>query len=142
MQLPSLLVERPLFALAFGLTLLISVGNLVAMAYWARLEAARREVSTLRVLVYFVTFYGLLHYLYARLLRDSPEDRPFPATPRERLVATYTAAVAVGVLAAAVLAPPDPFTQVLYVPPSVAAAFAATRCWVTRVRPAVSRTAS
>ncbi|QPV61735.1 hypothetical protein I7X12_13360 [Halosimplex litoreum] len=138
MQLPAfpdLLFENPYLAVAFGLTVAILVGNLVSMAYWARLEATRREVSTLRVFVYLLTFYGLLHYLYARLVRDPPDERSFPATRRERLVATYTAAATVGVLASFVLAPPDPFTQVAYIPPLFAVGAIGTYLWLSWRRP-------
>ncbi|WP_436929705.1 DUF7534 family protein [Halosimplex halobium] len=142
MQLPALppfLFEQPYLTVAFGLTVALLVGNVVAMACWARLEAARREVSTLRVFVYLVTFYGLIHYLYARLVRDSDAERTFPTTPRERLVAMYAAAVSVGVPVAVFLAPPDPLTQVAYVPPSVATVFVATYLWLTWRRSGGSR---
>ena len=133
--LPDLLFEEPYLAVSLGLTAAILVGNLAAMAYWARLEATRREVSTLRVFVYLLTFYGLLHYLYARLVRDPLDERSFPATRRERLVATYTAATTVGVLAAVVLAPPDPLTQVAYVPPLFALGCLASYLWLSWRRP-------
>jgi len=126
------LTEQPVVAVGFGLTVLLFVGDLAALGYWARKEAAARDRSVVRTLWYLLTGVGAVHYAFVRFIRRDPGSRDAPPGPRERLAAAYTVAVVLAFLAGAVVSPPDPVTQVLAFPPLFAVAFAAMALLVTR----------
>lgn len=129
--LPSL-AERPVLGVAFALTVVIFVGNLAALGYWAREEAAARDGSVVWTFVVLSTGYGLLYYVWVRYVRDDWESRTGPADRRERLVTAYSLAVLLAFVAGALVTPPDPVTQVLALPPLFAGSFAVSYLFVTR----------
>ena len=112
MQFGSSLVETPLLGAAFALTVVILVGNLVAIGYWARAEAAARDGSALWTFVMLSSGYGLVYYVWVRYVRNNWEARSQPADRRERLVTAYSVAVLLAFVVGAFISPPDPFTQV------------------------------
>jgi len=105
-------VETPLLGAAFALTVVILVGNLVAIGYWARAEAAARDGSALWTFVMLSSGYGLVYYVWVRYVRNNWEARSQPADRRERLVTAYSVAVLLAFVVGAFISPPDPFTQV------------------------------
>jgi sec-independent protein translocase protein TatC len=84
-------MERPVLGVAVALTGVILVGNLVALGYWARAEAAARDGSVLWTFVTLATGYGLVYYVWVRYVRNDWESRTQPADRREQLVTAYTA---------------------------------------------------
>ncbi|WP_436907114.1 DUF7534 family protein [Halosimplex marinum] len=125
MQLPPFLTERPLVAVAVGLTALVLFADLFVLAYWARSEARAGDSSTLNVFLYFATAVGAVHYWYVRFVRGDSDPREAAPSRRERLAGTYATAVVVAFLVGAVVSPPDPVTQVVYFPPLFVGSFAA-----------------
>lgn len=112
MQFGSSLVETPLLGAAFALTVVIFVGNLVAIGYWARAEAAARDGSALWTFVMLSSGYGLVYYVWVRYARNNWETRSRPADRRERLVTAYSVAVLLAFVVGAFVSPPDPFAQI------------------------------
>ena len=125
-------VEHPLLGVAFALTVAIFVGNLVAMGYWAREEAAARDGSVLWTFVALFTVYGLIYYVWVRYVRGDWESRSEPADRREQLVTAYSLALVLAFVVGALVTPPDPVTQVLALPPLFAGSFVVSYLFVTR----------
>ncbi|WP_246022853.1 hypothetical protein [Halosimplex halophilum] len=125
MQLPPMLAERPLVAVAVGLTALVLLAQPFVLAYWARSEARAKGSSTLDIFLYMQLAVGVVHYWYVRFGRGDSGPRDSPPTRRERLAGTYAMAVVAGFVVGAVVSPPDPITQVLYFPPLFVGSFAA-----------------
>ncbi|MFC7140164.1 hypothetical protein ACFQMA_10005 [Halosimplex aquaticum] len=125
MQLPPLLVERPLVAVAVGLTALVVIANPFVLAYWARSEARAKGSSTLDVFIYMQLAVGTVHYWYVRFARGDAGPRDAPPTRRERVAGSYAMAVVTAFVVGATVSPPDPITQALYFLPLFAASFAA-----------------
>ena len=132
MQFPSTLVEHPLVGAAFVLTVVLFVGNLLALGYWAREEAAARDGSVLWTFVVLSTGWGALYYVWVRYVRGDWESRTAPADRREQLVTAYTLAVVLAFVVGALVTPPDPVTQVLAFPPLFAGSFVVSYLFVTR----------
>ena len=132
MQLPSIFVEHPLVGVAFVLTVVLFVGNLVALGYWAREEARARDGSLLWTFVALFTVYGVIYYVWVRYVRGDWESRTAPADRREQLVTAYTLAVVLAFVVGALVTPPDPVTQVLAFPPLFAGSFVVSYLFVTR----------
>jgi sec-independent protein translocase protein TatC len=129
-QLP--VPAEPLVALGLGLTALVVLGALPVLAYWAAREAAARDGSPTFTLVYLLTGVGVVHYAYVRFVRADLGARDASPGRRERLAAAYVLAVAVAFLAAVVVSPPDPVTQVLTFPPLFAVTLTGAVLLVTR----------
>jgi len=108
---PSL-VGSPLLGAALALTVLILVGNLVALGYWAHVEATARDGSTLSTFLLLASGYGLVYYVWVRYVRDNWESRSRPADRCERVVTAYSIAVLLAFVVGAFITPPDPFVQV------------------------------
>ena len=132
MQLVSSLVERPVVGVAFALTAAILVGNLLALGYWARAEAAARDGSAVWTFAYLCSGFGLVHYVWVRHVRGDWEPRTEPADRRERLVTAYSLAAFLAMVATLVVSPPDPVTQVLALPPLFAGSVVLSSLFVTR----------
>ena len=115
-QVGPTLIENPLLGAALTLTVIILVGNLVALGYWARAEGSARDGSTLWTFIMLSSGYGLVYYVWVRYLRNNWAARTQPADRRERLVTAYSVAVLLAFVVGAFLTPPDPFTQVLTFP--------------------------
>ncbi|WP_459194574.1 DUF7534 family protein [Halosimplex sp. J119] len=126
MQLPSILVDRPLAAVAVSATALIVLSAPFVLAYWARCEARAKGSSTLDVFIYMSLVVGTVHYWYVRFVRGDDGPRESPPSGRERLAGTYATAVVVAYLIDALASPPDPVTQVFWFPPLFALSFAVT----------------
>lgn len=124
MQLPPFVAERPLLAVAVGLTVLVVLPQPFVVAYWARSEARAKGSSTLDAFLYMQLAVGVVHYWYVRFARGDPGPRDAPPSRRERLAGTYAMAVVAAFLVGAVVSPPDPFTQVLCFLPLFAGSFA------------------
>ncbi|WP_123536089.1 hypothetical protein [Halosimplex salinum] len=123
MQLSSLLVDRPLAAVAVGLTALVVLAQPFVLAYWAHCEARAKGSSTFDVFLYMFVVLGVVHYWYVRFVRGDSGPREYPPTRRERLAGAYSMAVVVAFLVGATVSPPDPLTQVLYFVPLFAGSF-------------------
>ena len=113
----------PLVGAAFALTTLLLVGNLVALSYWARAEAAARNGSVLRTFLMLASGYGLVYYVWVRYVRNNWDARSRSAGRRERLVTAYSVAVLLAFVAGAVITPPDPVTQIRMFPMLFSGAF-------------------
>lgn len=132
MQLGPTLVEHPLLGVTFALTVVIFVGNLFALGYWARAEATARDGSVLGTFMYLATGIGLVNYVWVRYVQNNWEPRTQPADRRERLVTAYSMALLLAFVVGALVTPPDPFTQVLALPPLFAGSFAISYLFVMR----------
>jgi sec-independent protein translocase protein TatC len=110
----------------------ILVGNLVALSYWVRAEAAARNGSVLGTFVMLATGFGLVYNIWVRYVRTDWESRTQPADRRERLVTAYSLAVLTAFVVGALVTPPDPFTQVLTFPPLFLGSFAVSYLFVSR----------
>ncbi|MCO8252349.1 hypothetical protein NKF26_00865 [Haladaptatus sp. AB618] len=95
--------------------LLIILFGLVSFFYWLRWDATARGSSSplywaiLGSIVWPVALYYLL------VVRPSNERR-YPPTRRQGLAGIFTISYIGAMVLGVVLAPPDPFTQVLYTP--------------------------
>ena len=132
MQLVPFLIEHPLFGVAFALTVVIYVGNLVTLSYWARSEARARNGSVLWTFIFLVTGFGLVYYVWVRYVRNDWESRTQPADRRERLVTAYSLAVLLSFVVGAFVTPPDPMTQVMALPPLFVVSFVVSYLLVTQ----------
>jgi sec-independent protein translocase protein TatC len=131
-QLIPFLVEHPLLGVAFALTLVVYVGNLVALSYWARAEARARNGSVLWTFIYLFTGFGLVHYVWVRYVRHDWEPRTEPADRRERLATAYSLAGLLSFVVGAFVTPPDPMTQVMALPPLFVVSFLISSLLVTQ----------
>lgn len=111
-QFGSDIAATPLVGAAFALTICLLVGNVIALGYWARAEAAARDGSGLRTFLMLSSGYGLLYYVWVRYIRNDWTTRSRPAGRRERLVTAYSVAVLLAFVVGASVTPPDPATQV------------------------------
>jgi sec-independent protein translocase protein TatC len=110
------MVDTPLLGAALALTVVILVGNLIALCYWARAEATARGVSTLWTFVMLTSGFGLIYYVWVRYIRNDWTARTRPADRRERFVTAYSVGVLLAFVVGAFVTPPDPFTQLLTFP--------------------------
>lgn len=131
MQFVPFLVEQPLLAVTIALTVVIYVGFLVALAYWARAEAGARSGSVLSTFLFLHVGYGLVYYVWVRYVQNDWESRTEPADRREQLATAYSIAVLLALVVGAVVTPPDPFTQVLVLPPLFVLSFVVSYLFVT-----------
>lgn len=132
MQFGPTLVEHPLLGVTFALTVVIFVGNLFALGYWARAEATARDRSVLGTFMYLATGIGLVNCVWVRYVQNNWEPRTQPADRRERLVTAYSMALLLAFVVGALVTPPDPFTQVLALPPLFAGSFVISYLFVMR----------
>lgn len=132
MQFVPSLVEHPLLGVTFALTVVIYIGNLVALGYWARAEARARNGSVFWTFIFLSTGFGLVYYVWVRYVQNDWESRMDPADRRERMVTAYSLAVLLAVVIGAFVTPPDPMTQVLALPPLFAVSFVVSYLFVTR----------
>jgi len=128
---PSLL-QSPLLGAAVTLTVLLLVGNLVALGYWARVEASARDGSTLWTFLTLWSGVGLGYYVWVRYVRNDWGARTGTADRRERLVTAYSMAVLVAFVVGAIVTPPDPVIQILTFPILFAGSFAIASLFVFR----------
>jgi len=128
--IPSL-VEQPLLGVSFALTVVIFVGNLFALGYWAHAEATARDGSVLGTFMMLYSGIGLLYYVWVRYVRNDWESRTKTADRRERLVTAYSLALLLAFVVGALFTPPDPFAQVLALPPLFAVSFVVSYLFVT-----------
>ena len=70
-QVGPTLIENPLLGAALTLTVIILVGNLVALGYWARAEGSARDGSTLWTFIMLSSGYGLVYYVWVRYIRNN-----------------------------------------------------------------------
>jgi len=131
-QLGPTLVEHPLLGVTFALTVVIFAGNLFALGYWARAEATARDESVLGTFMYLATGIGLVNYVWVRYVQNNWEPRTQPANRRERLVTAYSMALLLAFVVGALVTPPDPFTQVLALPPLFTGSFVISYLFVMR----------
>jgi sec-independent protein translocase protein TatC len=115
-KLVPFLIESPLFGVAFALTVVIYVGNLVALSYWARAAARAGNGSVFRIFLFLLTGFGLVYYVWVRCVRNDWEPRTKPADRRERVVTAYSLAVLLSFVVGAYVTPPDPMSQVMAFP--------------------------
>ncbi|MDS0261094.1 hypothetical protein NDI56_16975 [Haloarcula sp. S1CR25-12] len=132
MQFGLSLIETPLLGVAFALTVLILLGNLVALGYWARAEATAQDGSTFRTFLMLASGYGLVYYLWVRYVRNDWAARTRSADRRERLVTAYSASVLLAFVVGALVTPPDPVAQVLSFPVLFAGSFVLSSLLVMR----------
>ncbi len=96
-------------------SLLVSLFGLVSFSYWLRWDATARGSSSslywaiLGPIVWPVALYYLL------VVRPSNERR-YPPTRRQGLAGIVSISSIGAMVLGSILAPPDPFTQVLYTP--------------------------
>jgi len=131
-QLGSSLIESPLLGATFALTILILVGNLVALSYWAHAEAKAQDRSTLWTFLMLSSGYGLVYYVWVRYVRNNWASRTYPADRRERLVTAYSVAVLLAFVVGAFVTSPDPATQVRTFPVLFVGSFVPSFLLVTR----------
>ncbi|ELZ96686.1 DUF7534 family protein [Haloferax sulfurifontis] len=132
MQLVPILIEPSLLGVAFALTAVIYVGNLVALSYWARAEARTRNGSALWTFIFLVAGIGLIYYIWIRYVRNDWESRTEPTDRRERLVTAYSLAVLLSFVVGVFVTPPDPVTQVMALPPLFVVSFVVSYLLVTQ----------
>lgn len=132
MQSPPFPVERPLVGAAVALTVAIFAGDLVALGYWARREAAARDGSAVWTFVYLLSGFGPVHYVWVRHVRGDWGSRAGRADRGERLATAYSLAVLLAFAVGAFVTPPDPVAQVLALPPLFAGSLAVSYLLVTR----------
>jgi sec-independent protein translocase protein TatC len=111
-QFGSAIAATPINGAALALTICLLVGNLLALGYWARAEAAASDGSALRTFLMLASGYGLMYYVWVRYVRNDWNARSRPADRRERLVTAYSVAVLLAFVVGAVVTPPDPVTQI------------------------------
>lgn len=70
MQVLPFLVEHPLLGVAIVLTVVIYVGNLVALVSWARAEAGARNGSVVLTFLFLLTGIGLVYYAWVRYVQN------------------------------------------------------------------------
>lgn len=131
MQFVPLLVEHPLLGVAYALTVVIYVGNLVALGYWAHAEAGARNGSVLLTFLFLLSGVGLVYYAWVRYVQNDWEPRTEQADRRERLVTAYSLAVVLAFAIGALVTPPDPTTQVLALQPLFVVSFVVSYLFVT-----------
>jgi hypothetical protein len=102
------IVASAVFAV-FWLSTALSVGLWVARD--ARARGSDQPVVWALASVF--TPFGLAYYLYRRYRRAGIGRRSSPPTTHERVLATWASASLASFLGSSVLAPPDPFTQIL-----------------------------
>ncbi|ESP88880.1 DUF7534 family protein [Candidatus Halobonum tyrrellensis] len=100
-----------LFALAVGVTL-------VPVVYWVSRDAAARGSSSPSLWGAFTAVSGVVG-LYYLLVYAPRNERSVPPSRGERAAATVVVADVGAMLVGALLAPPDPFTQLVWWLPSV-----------------------
>jgi sec-independent protein translocase protein TatC len=121
-----------LLGVTFALTVVIYIGNLVALGYWARAEARGHNGSVFWTFIFLSTGFGLVYYVWVRYVRNDWESRMEPADRRERVVTAYSLAVLLAFVIGAFVTPPDPMTQVLALPLLFAVSFVVSYLFVTR----------
>ncbi|WP_244515011.1 twin-arginine translocase subunit TatC [Halorientalis persicus] len=82
--------------------------------------------------MYLATGIGLVNYVWVRYVQNNWEPRTQPADRRERLVTAYSMALLLAFVVGALVTPPDPFTQVLALPPLFAGSFVISYLFVMR----------
>ncbi|MDQ2073521.1 DUF7534 family protein [Haloarcula sp. NS06] len=132
MQFVPFAGEHPFVGAAFALSVVIYIGNLIALGYWARAEARARNGSVIGTFLLLSTGFGLVYYVWVRYVRNDWEPRSEPADRRERVVTAYSLAVLLAFVAGALVTPPDPMMQVLALPPLFAVSFVVSYLFVTR----------
>jgi len=131
MQFLPFLVEHPLLGVAIALTVVIYVGNLVALVSWARAEAGARNGSVFLTFLFLLTGIGQVYYAWVRYVQNNWDPRTEPADRRERLVTAYSLAFILAFLVGALVTPPDPMTQVLALPALFIVSFVVSSLFVT-----------
>jgi len=82
--------------------------------------------------MYLATGIGLVNYVWVRYVQNNWEPRTQPADRRERLVTAYSMALLLAFVVGALVTPPDPFTQVLALPPLFTGSFVISYLFVMR----------
>ncbi|GGK56041.1 hypothetical protein GCM10009067_05670 [Haloarcula sebkhae] len=132
MQFAPFAAEQPLASATLALTVVIYIGNLIALGYWARAEARARNGSVIGMFLLLSTGFGLVYYVWLRYVRNDWEPRTEPADRRERVATAYSLAVLLAFVAGAFVTPPDPMMQVLALPPLFAVSFVVSYLFVTQ----------
>ncbi|MFC7202413.1 hypothetical protein ACFQJC_02725 [Haloferax namakaokahaiae] len=106
---PFAVVVLTASVVAFQASILISLG------WWVARDASARGFDHTLLLgtVSALTPIGLPYYLYMRY-RTADQTRQRPASKTDRLLSTWASAGVAAFLTSAVLAPPDPFSQLFY----------------------------
>lgn len=105
------MIMFPVLWVAFYSSMILSVG------LWVIRDARARESDqpiTWAVALVFTPI-GLPYYLYRRYRRAGLSERQTPPTKRDRLLTAWASASLGSFLLSALLAPPDPVSQILFI---------------------------
>lgn len=116
--------------------LLVFVVIWVSIGYWIYADALARGCSDAAAFRWAVVSAVVIPIgaVYLFTVRGS-DERNYPRTRRERLAGTLAGSGLVALVASAVLAPPDPVTQLRVLPVAFAVIAAATYLYEFRIDP-------